>query len=96
MPGDRQRSCKHASLIEERCFLCGLSCTRCYAARIKDAAIIETVFSALSVPKVYKRHGKSLGAVEFRRTKRMGIKRSTTETRELKFKAQKLYNKIRE
>jgi hypothetical protein len=32
---------------------------------IKYAAIIETVFSARSVPTIYKRHVKSLGAVGF-------------------------------
>jgi hypothetical protein len=37
------------------------------------------VFSAWSVPKVYKRYGTSLVAVEFRRTKRIRIQRSTTE-----------------
>jgi hypothetical protein len=67
MTSARQRSCKHASLIEKRCFLCGPCCARCYTARTKHAAIIETVFSAWSVPRSYKRHGKSLGAVEFQR-----------------------------
>jgi hypothetical protein len=49
-------------------------CARCYAARTKQAAIIETVFAAWSVPKVCKRHGKSLGAVV-----------SSTEPREWKY-----------
>jgi hypothetical protein len=48
------------------------------------------------MPKIYKGHGKSLGAVEFRRTKRMGIQQSTTETTELELGVQKLYNKVQE
>jgi hypothetical protein len=44
MPSARQHSSKHASLIEERCFLCGPCCAHCYAPHIKHAAIIETVF----------------------------------------------------
>jgi hypothetical protein len=63
MTSARQRSCKHASLIEETCFLCGLCCATCYAVRTKHAVIIETVSSVWSVPRVYKRHGKSMGAV---------------------------------
>jgi hypothetical protein len=62
----RQSSCKHAFRIEERCFLCSPCCARCYTARTKHAVIIETVFSAWSVPRLYERYGKSLGAVEFR------------------------------
>jgi hypothetical protein len=58
MSSARQRSCKHASLIEEMCFLCSPFCVRCYAARNKQAAIIETVFRAWSLPTAYKRHGK--------------------------------------
>jgi hypothetical protein len=49
--------------------------------------------------KVYKRYGKSLGVVEFWRTKEWGysgVQRSTTETRELELGVQKLYNKVRE
>jgi hypothetical protein len=45
--------------------------------RTKHAAIIETVFSVWSVPRVYKRYGRSLGAVEFQRV---------TETREWEYK----------
>jgi hypothetical protein len=37
-----------------------------------------------------------LAAVEFRRTKRMGIQRSTTEIRELELGVLKLYNNVRE
>jgi hypothetical protein len=62
---------------------CGPCCARCYAARTKHADIIETVFSAWSVPKIYKRHGKSLGANKFWRSKRMEVQRSITEIREL-------------
>jgi hypothetical protein len=45
----------------------------------KYAAIIDTVFFAWKI-------GKSLGAVEFRSSKRLGIQRSTTEIRELELK----------
>jgi hypothetical protein len=40
------------------------------------------------MPKVYKRHGKSLGAVEFWRTKRMVIQQSTTEYEDWKLVAE--------
>jgi hypothetical protein len=66
IPTPSEQSCKHASIIEERCFLRGPCCA---AARTKRAATIEAVLSAWSLPKVYKGHGKSPGAVELRRTK---------------------------
>jgi hypothetical protein len=40
-----------------------------YPQQRRHAKIEEAVFSVWSVPKVYNRHGKLLGAVEFQNSK---------------------------
>jgi hypothetical protein len=44
MPSARLRSCRHTSLIEERCLLCGLCCVHCYAAHTKHFATVTVFF----------------------------------------------------